>query len=201
MARFNIGINDFVTKFSGGGARPNLYMVTLNFPAGVSSQGDAIKNSYLCKATSLPESSIGVAIVPFMGRQVKVAGDKEFPEWTVTMINDTDFSARSAFERWLNMINTHVANTGVENPTQYYADMQVDQLNRMGESIYTYEFKSCFPARVGEITLGYENNNQIEEFEVTFNVNYWISKSTDGDSGLSSGLIRGAAGRVLNTVA
>lgn len=191
---YNIGINDFVSKFTGGGARPNLYMVTLNFPAGVAASGEAIKNSYLCKASSLPQSMIGTVLVPFMGRQVKVAGDKEFPEWTVTMINDTDFSARRAFESWMNLINTHVANTGVENPNEYYADMKVEQLNRQGDTIYTYDFRSCFPSEVGEVTLAYDENDAVEEFQVTFNVNYWTSESTDGDSGALTGTTPGAGG-------
>jgi hypothetical protein len=188
---YNIGINDFVAKFQGGGARPNLYMVTLNFPAGVSSSGDAIKNSYMCKAATLPQSTIGQVLVPFMGRQVKVAGDKEFPEWTVTMINDTDFSARRSFETWLNTINTHVANTGVANPSEYYADLKVEQLDRQGEVVYTYDMKACFPTEVGEVTLGYDNNDAVQEFTVTFAVNYWTSESTDGDSGGLTGLLGG----------
>lgn len=198
---YNIGINDFVSKFQGGGARPNLYMVTLNFPAGVAASGDAIKNSYLCKAAALPQSSIGQVLVPFMGRQVKVAGDKEFEPWTVTMINDTDFSARAAFERWMNLINTHVANTGVANPNQYYADLKVEQLDRQGETIYTYDMRSTFPTEVGEVTLGYDNNDAVEEFTVTFAVNYWTSNSTDGDSGGLTGTIPGAASDLSGVLA
>lgn len=191
---YQIGINDFVSKLTGGGARPNLYMVTLNFPAGVSSNGAAVKNSYMCKGASLPESSIGQAIVPFMGRQIKVAGDKVFADWTVTMLLDTDFSAKRAFESWLNLINTHVANTGVANPNQYYADLKVEQLDRQGEVIYTYDIKSAFPTSVGEVTLGYDNNDTVEEFPVTFSMNYWTSESTDGDSGGTTGVFPGAAG-------
>lgn len=194
---YNIGVNDFVSKFTGGGARPNLYMVTLNFPAGVASGGDAIKNSYLCKAATLPQSSIGMINVPFMGRQIKVAGDKEFPEWTVTMINDSDFSSKRAFESWMNLINRHVSNTGVANPNEYYADLRVEQLDRNGDTIYAYDFRSCFPSEVGEVTLGYDNNDAVEEFTVTFAVNYWTSDSTDGDSGGLTGVAPGAGGNLL----
>jgi len=177
----NIGINDFVSKFTGGGARPSLYLVTLNFPAGVSSGADAIKNSYLCKAASIPSSNMGEVQVPFMGRKVKVAGDKEFDDWSVTMINDTDFSARGAFEAWVNLINEHVSNKGKENPGDYYQDLKVEQLNRQGETIYTYNLRGAWPKTVGEITLGYEETDTVEEFEVTFAMNYWISDNTDSD--------------------
>lgn len=179
----NIGINDFVSKFTGGGARPSLYLVTLNFPAGLSSGADRTKNSYLCKAASIPSSTIGEVQVPFMGRKIKVAGDKEFDDWSVTMINDTDFSARGAFEAWVNSINQHVSNKGKENPSDYYVDLKVEQLDRQGNTIYTYDLRGCWPKSVGEITLGYDETDTVEEFEVTFAMNYWTSDKTDKDSG------------------
>jgi hypothetical protein len=132
-----------------------------------------------------------------MGRQIKVAGDKEFEPWTITMINDTDFSARAAFESWLNLINTHVANTGVANPNEYYADLKVEQLDRQGETIYSYDMRSCYPTEVGEVTLGYDNNDAVEEFTVTLAVNYWTSDNTDGDSGGLTGIAPGAAGNLF----
>lgn len=174
----NLGINDFVANFQGGGARPNLYKVTLNFPGG-GGGGNALKTSYLCKAASLPASTIGKVEVPFMGRKIGVAGDKEFADWTVTMLTDTDMEPRRSFEQWLNDINLHVANTGVANPSEYYADMQVEQLDRQGDTIYTYNFYGCFPTELGEITLGYDVNDTVEEFSVTFSVNYWTSEATD----------------------
>jgi hypothetical protein len=171
----SLDVDSFVAQFNGGGARPNLYKITLNFPSIVPNVGDAQKRSMLCKAASLPQSTIGVVPVPYMGRQIKVAGDKEFPDWTVTMFNDTDFDTRRAFETWLAAINSHVSNVGVSNPLMYYADLKIEQLNKLGNIIYTYNMYNCFPLEVGEITLGYDQNDQIEEFTVTFSLNYWTS--------------------------
>lgn len=168
-------VNSFVAQFSGGGARPNLYKVTLNFPGVAAASGSSQKRSFLCKAASLPESTIGQVPVPFMGRQIKVAGDKTFNDWTVTMLNDTDFDTRRSFETWLSAINSHTLNVGVANPLAYYSNLKVEQLNRLGNVIYTYDFVGCFPTSVGEITLGYDVNDAIEEFTVTFAVNYWTS--------------------------
>lgn len=179
---YAIGVNDYIAKISGGLARTNLYMVTLDFPAGIMSPSDAIKNSYLCKAASLPSSKIGECIAPFMGRRIKLAGDKDFDPWTVTMLTDTDYGARGAFEEWLNLINAHAANTGESNPSAYYRDLRVEQLDRNGEPIYTYWMKSVFPTEVGEVQLAYDSNDTAVEFTVTFSVNYWTSDATDSDS-------------------
>ena len=174
---YAISVHDFIARFQGGGARPNLYMVRFNFPPGIESGTSAAK-SYLCKAASLPESTIGVVPVPFMGRQIKVAGDKEFQDWTVTMLTDTDFEGRTSFERWMNLMNSHQLNLGVNTPLGYYANLSVDMLGRNGNVIYTVDLKACFPTNVGEISLGYDSNDSVAEYTVTFAVNYWTSDAT-----------------------
>jgi len=178
----NMGVSDFVSRFTGGGARPNLYKVTFNYPDNIPGLAnlDKIKASYLCKAASLPDQTLGVANVPFMGRTIKIAGDRTFNDWTVTMINDTDFQTRKFFEKWNGSINTHAGNIGISNPSTYYVDMMVQQLDRQGNAIYTYDFMGCFPSTVSEISLGYDQNDSVEEFTVTFAVNYWVSKDCSG---------------------
>ena len=63
------------------------------------------KARFLVKAAALPASTIAPIDVPFRGRILKIAGDRTFETWTITVINDTDFSLRSAFEKWMNTIN------------------------------------------------------------------------------------------------
>ena len=123
-----LGVDDFKSKLRGGGARPNLFKATLNFPAYAG--GDVELASFLCKTAALPVSEMALVTVPFRGRQLKIAGDRTFANWTVTVINDTDFSVRDAMERWMNGINAHAANTGLSNPVDYEADLSVDQLDR-----------------------------------------------------------------------
>jgi hypothetical protein len=171
-----LGVDDFKSKLRGGGARPNLFKATLNFPAYAG--GDVELSSFLCKTAQLPVSEMALVNVPFRGRQLKIAGDRTFQNWTVTIINDTDFSVRDAMERWMNGINAHAANTGLSNPVDYEADLSVDQLDRNGDVLKTYNFRGCFPVNVGEIALSYETNDAIEEFTVEFAIQYWESNTT-----------------------
>ena len=171
-----LGVDDFKSKLRGGGARPNLFKATLNFPAYAG--GDVELSSFLCKTVQLPVSEMALVNVPFRGRQLKIAGDRTFQNWTVTIINDTDFSVRDAMERWMNGINAHAANTGLSNPVDYEADLSVDQLDRNGDVLKTYNFRGCFPVNVGEIALSYETNDAIEEFTVEFAIQYWESNTT-----------------------
>jgi hypothetical protein len=172
-----LGVDDFKAKLRGGGARPNLFKATLNFPAYAG--GDVELTSFMCKTAALPASVIETISVPFRGRSLQIAGDRPaFEPWSVTIINDTDFAVRNAMERWMNGINGHSSNTGLVNPTDYQADMFVDQLDRDGESIKRYTFRGAFPTNVGAIELSYDTTGAIEEFTVEFQVQYWESNTT-----------------------
>lgn len=171
-----LGIEDFKSKLRGGGARPNLFKATVNFPGYAG--GDVELTSFLCKTAQLPASVIANLDVPFRGRQLKIAGDRTFEPWTVTIINDTDFSIRNAMERWMNGINAHSANTGLTNPVDYQADLVVEQLDKDSSILKTYNFRGCFPTNVSAIDVSYETNDAIEEFTVEFQVQYWESATT-----------------------
>jgi hypothetical protein len=172
-----LGVDDFKSKLRGGGARPNLFKATINFPAYAG--GDPELTSFLCEAAQLPGSTMGTIIVPFRGRQLKMAGDRTFAEWTVTIINDTDFAVRNSMERWMNGINAHSANTGLSSPIAYESDLKVEQLDREGASIKEYVFRGSFPTDVSAIDLNYGTNDDIERFTVTFAYQYFDSRNED----------------------
>ncbi len=171
-----LGVDDFKSKLKGGGARPNLFNCKLNFPA--FALGDAELTSFMVKGAQLPSSNVTPITVPFRGRQLKIAGDRTFEEWTVTVINDTGFEVRNAMERWMNGINSHNANTGFNDPGDYQTDLTVDQLDKDGLVIKSYQFRSCFPTVISAIDLNYDTVDTIEEFTVTFQVQYWESDTT-----------------------
>ena len=121
---------------------------------------------------------MNVIEVPFRGRQLKIAGDRTFESWTVTVLNDTDFNVRDAMERWMNGINAHQNNTGLTNPVDYQSDLVVEQLDRDESVIKTYNFRGCFPINVGDIDVSYDTVDAVEEFTVEFAVQYWESNTT-----------------------
>ena len=140
----------------------------------------------MCKSAALPSSNVGVIEVPFRGRTVKIAGDRTFDNWSATFINDKDFKARSYFEKWLNEINSHQANTaGIIDPTQYGRTVTVKQLEKDdsagGEVVRSYKLWYAFPTSASAIDLAYDSNDQIEEFSIEFQYSYW-TVAGDGDS-------------------
>jgi hypothetical protein len=166
-------ITDFKSKLTGGGARSNLFEVVLSFPDIAPADTNVLdKARFLVKGANLPASNVAPIDVPFRGRTLKVAGDRTFESWTVTVINDTDFAIRSAFETWMNRINRVSDNTGVTDPAAYTADAFVYQLDRDGSTLRAYHFYDIFPTSIGAITLDY-GTSTIQEFPVEFQILWW----------------------------
>jgi hypothetical protein len=169
-------ITDFKSKLVGGGARPNLFEVELAFPEEISVDNDVKdKSRFLVKAAALPASNITPIDVNFRGRILKIAGDRTFDTWTITVINDTDFAIRSAFEKWMNQINRLSDATGAQNPEDYQEDAYVHQLDRDGSTLRTYKFFDLFPTNISQVDLNYETVDTIQEFTVELQVLYWES--------------------------
>ena len=169
-------ITDFKSKLIGGGARPNLFEVELAFPDSIAIDNDVKEKSrFLVKAAALPASNITPIDVNFRGRILKIAGDRTFDTWTVTVINDTDFAIRSAFEKWMNVINRLSDATGANNPADYQQDAFIHQLDRDGSTLRTYKFFDVFPTNLSQMDLSYETTDTIEEFTVELQVLYYES--------------------------
>ena len=167
-------ITDFKSKMAGGGARPNLFEVELVFPDPIAIENDVKEKSrFLVKAALLPASNITPIEVNFRGRILKIAGDRTFDTWTVTVINDVDFSIRSAMEKWMNFINKMEDATGAQDPAAYQPDAYVHQLDRDGSTLRTYKFHDVFPTNISAVDLSYETVDSVEEFTVEFQVQWW----------------------------
>ena len=198
-------LSAFKSRLSGGGARPNLFEVSIAaFPSSIQDAWNADENEsfkFLCKSATLPASNIANVDVPFRGRILKVAGDRTFDPWTVTVINDEDFKVRTAFERWANVMSKLDDATGVSNPASYMTDAEVSQLGRGaslnstvndgGESIVlrTYKFYDIFPTAITEIALSYDTGDTVETFDVTFQIQYFTIGASSGDTTLGQSSI------------
>ena len=174
------------------GVKSNLFLVEFQWPTVVSDGPDNDLANMLCKSAALPASNLGVIEVPFRGRTVKIAGDRTFDTWTVTIINDRDFTIRHGFERWMEAMNTHVGNTADayipdQGGTGFLKDLTVKQLERdstdEGSVLREYKLYGCFPTNVSQIDVAYDSNDQIEDFTVEFQLQYWHATQGGAASG------------------
>jgi len=190
-------ISNFKTKLTGGGARPNLFKCKCYFPGAVAGGvGLTQLASFMIKGAQLPSSVIAPIEVPYLGRKLKVAGDRTFEPWTMTVINDEGMEIRNAFENWMDFINDNKSNTSYysqvgTNALDYMAEIEVEQLGRdgaghglgnSGNPIKKYLLVDAFPTNLSAIDLNYETNDTIEEFTVEMNYQYWVSDTTRATS-------------------
>lgn len=168
----SIGINDFTAQFAGG-ARPSLFRALQFFPAGIGIEASR-KFQYQCKGAQLPGKNISPIDVMYMGRQIKVAGDQVFEDITFTILNDTDFVIRRAYEAWMSMINGNESNLGVTNPNMYYADIDIEQLDRDESVLQRYTLVGAFPTNISPIDLDWGATDTVEEYTVTLSYQYWL---------------------------
>jgi hypothetical protein len=104
---------------------------------------------------------------------VKMAGERTFDPWTITVLNDTSMKMRQLFERWSNLMNNRVDNGGSLAPATYMCDLEVSQLDRNDAIIRTYKIFNSFPITVSEVALAYSANDVISEFNVTFQYSHF----------------------------
>ena len=136
---------------------------------------------FLVKSAALPASLITPVEVPFRGRVLKLAGERTFDTWTITVINDTNFKIRTAFEQWMNGISKLSDGTGIINPSTYQVDgMKVNQLDRSGTVLRQYNFYGVFPTNVSQIDLSMDTTDSIQEFTVELQVLYWELTANGG---------------------
>lgn len=175
-------VTEFRSQMIGDGARPNLFSVSLAFPGIAANAGAAgTKTTFMAKSAQLPGSSVGTVPVFYFGRELKFAGNRTFPDWTLQIINDEDFLIRNSLETWMNSINSHQANlrnAAAAAPLGYTTDAVVNQYGKSGNTLKAYTFVGLFPIDIAPIDLDWGSNDTIEEYSVTFAYQYWTSDTT-----------------------
>jgi hypothetical protein len=183
-------INEFLGNgLTLGGARPSLFKVVMQFPD--AAPGDARAASFLIRAAQLPASTVDSIDIPYFGRKIKIAGDRTFTDWTITVMNDEDFDLRNSFEAWLNSINAHVSNRmdyDSAAPSNYKVNIEVHQYGKAGPGdengiIRSYALIGAFPTSVDAISLDWDTTNQVETFDVTFAYDYWAPLDVGANPG------------------
>ena len=158
-------IDQFKAQLIGGGPRANRFKVF------IPSAGNKIE--FLCKAANIPAGTLGEVIVPFRGHNLKLAGERTFEDWQITVINDVEFSVRSGLEAWQEEIQAMDSGEGSTSTDYLISRAFVEQLNKDDSVLARYEFFNMFPKNIGAIELSYDTVDALEEFTVDFTFSHW----------------------------
>jgi len=160
-----------------GGARPSLFHVVIpEWPGSTVDSEQSLR--FLCRTTSIPPSQVGAIDVPYFGRQIKLAGDRVYADWNVTIMHDETYNIRKAVESWHTNINQHIENKmtgGVSpSPNSYKRDAVIRHYSKDGSVIQTYTIKGMFPINISQMGLDFDAVNQVMTFDVDFALDYWL---------------------------
>ena len=176
-------INLFAGALKLGGARTSLFQVNITNPANGAAD---IQVPFLARAAQIPAATIAPLDIPYFGRQLRLAGNRTFADWTATILNDEDMQIRNAMEEWSNTINgfqTNLRKFGASSPALYKSTAQVTQFSKTGVPVRVYNFVGIFPTEVSAIEMDWGTDG-ISEFTVTFSYDYWeVSGGITGNAG------------------
>ncbi|AXF40744.1 tail protein [Acinetobacter phage vB_ApiM_fHyAci03] len=161
-------LTDLLRAFeSGDFARPNLFEVEIPFLG---------KNfSFKCKAAAMPPANVDKIAVGFQNRKLHVAGDRTFDDWTVTIYSDDKHQTRQDILDWQNLCHGQGAEISGATPADYKKTAIIRQFGRDGKTITKeYTIYGLWPTLVGEVQLDWDQNSEVETFETTFALDYWL---------------------------
>ena len=189
----SVSINSFTSALNKAklGARPNLFQVEIANPDLVGMAGEEFR--FMCQSGQIPSSTIGVIEVPYMGRTLKIPGNRTFEEWTTTITNTETWASRVAIEDWMAKMNGHAANvTAYDSLTNMTTDLTVTHFGSggaegelQGETMFgtqeqnapiiaQYKLVQAWPSALSAIDLAWDSNDTLETFDITWQYQYWV---------------------------
>ena len=158
-------IDEFKSQLIAGGVRGNRFSVF------IPRMGERIE--FMCKSAAIPGSTLPPIEVPFRGHKLKVAGDRTFEDWTVSIINDVNFTTRTAVEAWMESIQELDSGVGATDLDYLVSRATISQLNRDDSILATYELYNMYPSTLNQIDLSFDTQDEIQTFDVTFSYSHW----------------------------
>jgi hypothetical protein len=186
MAGFVVdGQNSFISKLVDGGARASLFSASIT-PLGEAPTGTAKADfSFICKGIQIPTNTIGVTTVNYMGRAVKLPGNRTYEDLTTTVINDEGYSFRNQIENWMSKLNSHAGNvrssSHMAKLTGYTSTMFLTTYSKTGTAGGPgWNFMNCFPTSLDQVDVNWEPNDSIMEYTITWAYDYWVDTESIG---------------------
>ena len=173
----------------GGGVRNALFRVN----GFIGNQGADNAVSFLCTAAQLPTTTLGQTTAPYRGRNIKIHTSRTFEDWTITILSDRNLTLRSKFEQWVDSINGSRDNVEqtqdavTDLSAAFFTDWYVDQLDRSGKAIKSYQFKYCFPTTVSSVDLSAESE-ELQNFSVSLAYSYFLTTGVSTGGNASTGI-------------
>jgi hypothetical protein len=163
-------ISFFKDNFNGG-TRANRFIVKPDWPNGV--VVDPNDATFKIISASLPVVQINTISIPYRGRLINFAGDRQYSPWTVGVYDDNNpNSLWKAFQKWKELMDGHITHRVTTTNrdftySRYQTTWTIEQLDINNSSVLRrIRLYKCWPSVVGEINLNMGESNFVA-FNVT----------------------------------
>lgn len=133
---------------------------------------------FTCKSASIPSSTFGMIEVPFMGRKIKFIGDRNYQDWSTTVIVDTDWTS------WRNIYNWHKRmNDPQENKADsrfmndYKGTAVVTAYAQDGVEAFQTTLIGFFPYDLQQLDMAWDTTDSTLDLNVTWAYDYAVMGS------------------------
>ena len=129
---------------------------------------------FQCKASQLPGSAIDVQPIKYMGREIKIAGDRTYEDWNTTVLLDEDYSVYKALYDWFENINATKENVtdAAYLGSAMKRDASVQTFKRDGSLGVKYDIVGMWPATIPAIDLDWEASTVVE-LPIVWTIDYF----------------------------
>lgn len=188
---FNITDITSAINLRGGLAKPSHFFIQITPPAQLVSSSYAREAMFFCDSINLPGLNYQSAEVkPFgYGISENRPYDTTFSPVDGTFMVDADGKVIDFFHRWISLIHNFSPDTqGIMQgsklsygewayPEEYEGIVEIHHFDPVGRRIIRYILNRAFPITIGNISVGWEQNDSYMRLPISFAYSGWISES------------------------
>jgi len=176
--------NDAYVKFQSiiaNASRTTQFMVELPPIAGITGaiiSGDSDLNNtvaYTVKDISIPSKNLGQVIIYHRGQPIKLPGDFNISDFTMTVYDTDNKEARVYFDTWMDSV--YHSFTGVRGSlTEVKLNIKVKvfrtdgKVMEDGNKSMEFTMVGCFPMSIGEDARDWEGIDTVATFPITVSI-------------------------------
>lgn len=186
-------IQDIVSAMNkrGGLTRPSHFVVTITPPKSFSAAGFARDAMFFCDTANLPGmnySSMEAKPLGYGTAETRPL-DNKFNDVTCTFMVDSNGSVFNFFHKWVCLIQNFGKDTTGNQygsglaygefayPDEYEGTVDITHYDVTSKEVISYKLIRAFPIQVGDIQVGWEQNDSITRLPVVFAYNNWDAKT------------------------
>jgi len=156
---------------------------------------------FLCSAVNLPGLTLDTQDIYHYGYgyRSKMPTGQNFPDVTCTFYGDSRLLTQNFFTKWMQSVVNFNGSAPMNGTTTvngaspfeiyykegekgYQTTIDVTVFDVRSEAMTTYKLHNAFPVSVSDVSLAWENTDQVYQFTVTFSYDYWTSTFTKENS-------------------